>query len=153
MSLDTPIQEEFHHRVPKSEWVKQLHQAGAINIQLLEVPVPIAGLTENQRRASDLLQAAQVHFAEGNYKSCIGDCREILEMISKSELAILKLLSTDQNKGMTKGQREAAIFAVIRHYTHLAHHGAGVGEEAFSRSDAKFLLHLVTVCLGFASTP
>jgi hypothetical protein len=50
---------------------------------------------------------------------------------------------------MSKEERESAIHAVIRHYTHQAHHGGTEGgATCYSRSEAKLILSLSAALLA-----
>lgn len=51
----------------------------------------------------------------------------------------LDRLASDR-AGMTKSERCTAVYAVLRHYTHQAHHGPSEGgESSYTRSDAQFV--------------
>jgi hypothetical protein len=148
---DAPVQETLSVSIPKSDWASKLRQAGALDILFLEIPMPVAGGSVPQTRAVEHLRAAQRHFVDGNYRACIAECREVLDALGATTGA-LKALSSDQREGMDKAQREAAMMAAIRHYTHPAHHSATLPlQTGFTRSEAKFLLQLTAACVGFGN--
>ena len=52
---------------------------------------------------------------------------------------------------MDKPSREAAVYAVVRHYTHLAHHGPSEGGvPAYTRAETQFLLTLAAAAAAHA---
>lgn len=47
--------------------------------------------------------------------------------------------------------REASLWAVLRHYTHQAHHGVSEGGAArYSRAEAQFVLTLTAAAVRYA---
>ena len=144
-------------RVPRSEWLQMLGNAGARNVLLLEVPLSVGRESEDQTKlVSQLLQAEQ-RFRDGDYHGCINSCRTAIEEIAhhiygKSGLtAALKPLASSQREDMTKSERLKALYAVLRHYTHQAHHGPSEGGEvSYTRPEAQFVLSLTAAALAHA---
>jgi hypothetical protein len=59
-------------------------------------------------------------------------------------------LSTFPKQVQNRQQREAGMFAAVRHYTHLAHHSATLPDQIeFTRSEAQLILQLTAACLGY----
>jgi hypothetical protein len=96
---DAPVQETFWISIPKSDWASKLRQAGALDILLLEMPMPVSGGGRGERRAAEHLRAAQRHFVEGHYRACVADCREVLDVLS-SPASALDLFSPEQRRAM-----------------------------------------------------
>ena len=143
-------------RVPRSEWLQMLSDAGARNVLLLEVPLPVGHQSEDQSKlASQLLQAEQ-RFRDGDYHGCINSCRTAIEEIAHhiygqpGLAAALDPLASHRAK-MTKSERLKALYAVLRHYTHQSHHGPSEGGEvSYTRSEAQFVLSLTAAALAHA---
>jgi hypothetical protein len=54
---------------------------------------------------------------------------------------------------MTGGEREAALWASVRHYAHLAHHGpSDGGVPHYSRQDAQLVLTMLATLVSFSQT-
>lgn len=145
-------------RVPRSEWIERLRNAGAKNILLLEVPVPLVDPPEEWAAAGKDLQQAVIHYQNGDYRSCVGMCRTVLDEIGRKKFdaekdwatPLLQRLANDR-PGMTRGEREAALWAAVRHYAHPAHHAVSDGGEQFyCRAEAKLILTTVAALVGFA---
>jgi len=153
------IQDKWRIVEPRSEWIKKLHEAGARNVLLLEVPLPIGDVLEGWEDIASGLKRAEDQYRNGDYHSCIGSCRTVIQELGYFRYKIeewagepLRRLSSDR-KGMTKGEREAALWAVLRHYTHQAHHGPSEGGVPdYSRADAHFVLSLTAAAVAHAQT-
>ena len=62
----------------------------------------------------------------------------------------LKRLAADQ-QGMSKEERDAALFAALRHYTHQAHHGPGDGGvSTYTRAESQFVLSVTAAAASYA---
>ena len=133
-------------RVPRSEWLQTLRSAGARNVMLLEVPLPLdEDECDRWRDVASNLRSAEEEYGNGNYRGCIASCRIVIdELGGLGDLKwsrALNRLAEDRNGDMTKPQREEAVYAALRHYTHLAHHAAGDGgETSYTRAEAEFML-------------
>ena len=133
-------------RVPRSEWLQTLRGAGARNVMLFEVALPLEGeVCDLWREVVSNLRSAEADFGGGNYRGCIASCRAVFDELAglrDLELPLaFKRLGEGRSGDMTKPQREEAVYAALRHYTHLAHHAAGDGgETSFTRGEAQFML-------------
>lgn len=145
-------------RVPRSEWIERLRNAGAKNILLLEVPVPLVDPPEEWAAAGNDLQQAVIHYQNGDYRSCVGVCRTVLDEIGSKRFdaekdwatPLLQRLANDR-PGMTRGEREAAVWAAVRHYAHPAHHAVSDGgEQYYSRAEAQLMMTMVAALAGFS---
>lgn len=146
------ISDGWTKAVSKSDWVKHLHGAGAMDILLIEVPMPACA--GESSKTSDLLKRCQRHFVDGNYNECVALCRHVLDELGASTYgpnwvgAISKRM-TENQKTMKKVEREQWIAFVVRHYMHQANHTEGDGGvAAYSRSDAKFALRLTAAVVA-----
>lgn len=138
-------------QVPSSKWIQLLNQAGATNTVLLEVPLPVGELSDEWDRISRSFRRAQNHFAQGDYRSAISQCREITEELGHMRYdthgwvtpSLKNLAAKETREGMTAEEREAALWAAIQHYTHLSHHSESkFGEDSYTRSEAQQILTL-----------
>lgn len=152
------VYDMLHFRVPRSEWIESLRTAGAKNILLLEVPVPLVDPPEEWVAAGKDLQQAVIHYQNGDYRSCVGMCRTVLDEIGRKRFdaegdwatPLLKRLANDRT-GMARGEREAALWATVRHYAHPAHHAVSDGgEQYYTRAEAQLILTTVTALVGFS---
>ncbi len=72
-------------RVPRSEWLQTLHGAGARNVMLLEVPLPIEEDTSDDwRDVAANLRSAEEEYGNGSYRSCIASCRLAIDELGSS---------------------------------------------------------------------
>lgn len=127
--------------VPRSEWLEQLRTAGALDVLLLEIPMPVGVLTSAQAAAAGHLRQAQLHFYGGHYADCVGALRLALDAMGVTSDP-LNFFAANRN-AMMKTERGQALYAAIRHFAHPAHH---VGADPYDRSDAKLMLQLVAAC-------
>ena len=149
------VQETMTYDAAQSGWLAELKKASYLNVLLLEVPMPPAEAPENVSTAAALLSNAQRHFANGEYKSCVADCRTIIQELGSQiyddenwSSGVLKKLGNG-SRDMTKVDREKATFSAARHYAHLAHHGESEGGGVFyTRGEAQMVLRLAA---AFAS--
>ena len=138
---------DWHHRVSGSDWIGQLRTASARDVLLLEVPIPLKHATDKWRAIAAPLQRAEEQYRSGDYHSCIGSCRTAMEELGIHRYrdrewagkVLGRLASRSTREDMDKAAREAAVYAVLRHYTHLAHHGLSEGGiPAYTRAEAEF---------------
>ncbi len=155
-AVDHQGESHFHGecsiRVPRSEWLQKLRDARARNVMLLEVPLPLDGVTDHWEEVASNLQRAEEYYRNGDYRGCISSCRIAIDELGKLRdmnwTSALDRLATDRRKDMNKSQREEAMFAVLRHYTHMAHHATGDGgANDYTRAEARFVL-----CVTAAAT-
>ena len=142
---------DWRHRVPRSDWVGQLRTAGARDVLLLEVPIPLEGAVNEWRAIAESLQLAEEQYRSGDYRGCVASCRTAIEEFwtyryGHSEwgnTTLEPLASRSTRLEMDKAAREAAVYAVLRHYTNQAHHGPGEGGVAeYTRAEAHLVMSL-----------
>lgn len=151
------VQDTWRVQVPRSEWIKKLKDARARNILLLEVPMPLHPSSKRWADITSGLKKAEEQYRNGDYHSCIGSCRTVIQELGhhrfkKKEWVAepLTRLGADRSS-MTKGEREAALWAVLRHYTHQAHHGPSEGGvPEYTRPEAQFVLTLTAAAVAHA---
>ncbi|MYF93517.1 MAG: hypothetical protein F4184_16015 [Gemmatimonadetes bacterium] len=144
------VDDEIRYPVSQSDWIKKLRDAGARNTLLLEVPLPLEGDSEEWEDVATDLRRAEEQYRNGDYVSCIGSCRKVMEELGNRSypeerwpVKALKRFGADDRDDMTKSEREVALWAAIRHYTHPAHHSVSEGGEAeYARTEAQFILIL-----------
>lgn len=151
------VQDRVNAHVPRSQWIDTLSGAGARDIVLLEVPLPLAGPPDDSDEVRSALVRAESQFRAGDYNGCVGSCRTVIQEAGQlghgesnwAPKALDKL--GDGRTGMSKSERESALWATLRHYAHLAHHGTGEGGVAdFTRADAQFVLRLTVSAVAHA---
>ena len=154
---DQHVYDNWRVRVSHSDWIKNLRDAGARNVMLLEVPLPLENGSGDWTKVGKGVWTAEEQFRNGDYNGCIGSCRTVIQelghrRLENSEWAeeSLKLLGSDR-RGMTKDQRQVALWAVLRHYTHQAHLGPSEGGvPAYTRADAQFVLSWLAAAVAHA---
>ncbi len=152
------IQDTWRISIPRSDWIEKMRAAGILDILLLEIPMPAGELSDEWAELGDHLMRAQRHFLNGEYFSCVSQCRLVVHEVGQKKFGkgeewavpLLKRLAHERDK-MTKDEREAAIYAVLRHYTHQAHHSKSEGgEAAYTRSEAKMILSQTAALVAHA---
>ena len=152
------VQGDWRVGVSRSDWIEQLRSAGARNVMLLEVPLPLGGDSGHWQDFETALRRAEELYRSGDYHGCIGACRTAVEELGLrrygngrwADKALDRLASSDRKK-MSKDEREAALCAVLRHYTHQAHHGPGEGGvPAYARTEAQFVLSVTAAAAAHA---
>lgn len=150
-----PAHNELITRVPQSTWIQALNAAGAMDVLLLEVSMPVAEPSPPQRDMMAALRAAQRLFVEGNFSESVARCRTALEA-----MAVLSARGQgwagpafealkEKRPEMTKDQRELVVEAALLHFTHL---GAHPNEVDMSRRDAKLALSLTASVLAYRAS-
>ena len=151
------VQGHWHSRVSRSDWIQQLRIAGARNVVLLEVPIPFEGVTDGWKNVAAGLRRAEEQYRSGDYPSCISSCRTAMEELGMykygnrkwAKEALQRLGSRPRE--MSKEERAAALCAVLRHYTHQAHHGPSEGGvSAYTRADAQFVISVTAAAASLA---
>ena len=113
---------------------------------LLEVPLPLdPEVADGWGELVSNLRGAEEDYRNGNFRGCIAACRIVIDelgrLLDRKWPQALTRLAEGGNGRMTKAHREEAVYAAVRHYTHLAHHApADGGETSFSRAEAEFVL-------------
>ena len=147
---------ECNVRVPRSEWLETFRGAGARNVMVLEVPLPLdENAPDHWRDVASNLRSAEEEYGNGSYRSCIGSCRIVIDELGALRglkwSQVLKRLAEDRQGAVGKPQREQAVCAALRHYAHLAHHAAGEGGEAtYTRAEAEFMLSATAAAVRLA---
>lgn len=144
------IQDTLRIHVPRSDWIKTLRQAKFRDILLLEVALPVGKRSKKWAEITSGLERAEEHFRNGDYTACVASCRMVIQELGYQKYEnrdwagpLLDRLASNRN-GMTKSEREAALWGALRHYTHQAHHGGSEGGVAiYSRAEAQLVLILM----------
>ena len=136
--------------VPRSEWLEKLRGAGVRDTLLVEVPLPLEGVSEEWREAASHLRHAEEHYRNGDYRGCIASCRIAIDAVGELRGMNWSKIP-DLARGMDKAAREEALFAVVRHYTHEAHHAASDGgARGYTRREAELILNLTAAATAHA---
>lgn len=155
---DQPMQDNIRIHVPRSDWLKRLRDAGARDILLLEVPLPIRKRAKPWAAIAKDLKRAEENFRNGDYHACVGSCRTSIQELGHHKFnkkkdwsrPLLDRLANGRSN-MTKQEREAELWGTLRHYTHQAHHGDSEGGEAdYSRTEAQLILILTASFVAHA---
>lgn len=152
-SHDYKQEQTIRARITESAWVEQLKSANALNILLLEIPMPMTGASPNQKAVFDHLRQAQILLCDGHYTECVGECRKAFEELSHGKASIWPALTDRTSReAMGKDERTRAILSTMHHYTQVAAHSASRGGIAdYTRTDAKFMLSLVAAYVAYES--
>ena len=134
--------------VPRSDWISQLRAAKAMDILLLEIPMPFAEPSKELRAVVEALRRAQRHFFEGHYSDCVINCRKAIEQLlslqGRDRTAAFRRLASDR-EGMSKDERRTAIEAALFHFSSLAAHDSGT---EFDRRDARLAMSLAAALVA-----
>ncbi|MYF29884.1 MAG: hypothetical protein F4169_13705 [Gammaproteobacteria bacterium] len=153
------VDDEISHPVSQSDWIKKLREAGARDVMLLEVPLTLRNVSEEWESVAAGLRLAEEQFLNGNYLGCVDTCRTAMQELGSvffqdkdwADKALAPLASHSDRAKMLKLEREKALFANVRHYTSLAHHGPSEGGElSYARTEAQFLLTLTAAAVARA---
>ena len=158
--VEALFQDRWHWREPRSDWIARLGTVGARNVLLLEIPLALTEGDDEPAAFRQELVKAEDRFRNGDYHGCIAACRIVIEEVGRRthgpsgwSTAALEQVGRGDRRGMTKPEREAAIWAVLEHYAHLAHHGpAKGGSTGYTRADAQLLLSLVGAVVAHAES-
>jgi hypothetical protein len=156
---EQPMQDEWRIKIPRSDWLQKLRGAGARDILLFEVSLPLMDQPKEWAAITRDLQQAEAHFRDGDHRACVALCRTVLDEVGHQKFGkkdwagpLLDRLATDRTS-MSGGEREAALWAAVRHYAHLAHHGASDGGVTYySRPEAQLVLTLVASLVGLCQS-
>jgi hypothetical protein len=148
------IYEEFWRPVGRSDWVRELNSAKAMDILLFEVAIPFVNSPGRGGATIEALRTAQRLFVEGNYPESIARCRTAIEALAAAEgrdkdwsgPAFEKL--KPRRGEMSKEDRELLLEASLLHFTHL---GAHPNEVQIGRQDAKLAIALTASVLAYHS--
>jgi hypothetical protein len=149
------VHEDFWLREERSAWIDKLVVAKALDITLLEIPMPFVDPPEASRALTESIRRAQHLFVEGRYPESITCCRTALEALGALEgrpetwsSKALERFGADR-RGMTMEQRELALEAALIHFSHL---GAHPNEVHIDRRDAKLAIALTASILAFRAS-
>lgn len=71
--------------VAQSDWLQRLRAAGARDVVLLQVPLPMTEVaTETANEMAGHLRRAEAHFGDGDYTACVGACRLAIDALGKT---------------------------------------------------------------------
>lgn len=147
-----PLFDDCTLPVPASAWIEQLKRSGFSDVLLIEIPFPPFDLPPALSKVRVEIEEAQRHYVRAEYRACVGSCRTAMQELGHH-------LHGDENwhsglngkkpREMTKDERARAIFAAIRNFTHLAHHGDSEGGTAeFTRSEAQMMLRMCAAAVS-----
>jgi|CXWL01.1.fsa_nt_gi hypothetical protein len=142
------VHDQLQRVVPQSDWIAQLQAARALDILLVEIPMPFDNPSEAQVALTNHIRQAQRHFLNGHYRETVADCRAAMECLGVAATALDPIAT--RRSSMTKDERLQAVLASIRHLSHIAHHATGSGSPDFDRAEAKLLLQLTAAAASFA---
>jgi len=140
------VYDTWRVEIPRSRWIELLREAGALDILLIEVPMPEANVPRKWKKVRADLLEAQRHFHLGEFGACVVSCRKVVQEVGqklygKQEWSVSRLDRLGPGrKDMTKSEREEAVNAAVRHFTHLAAHAEGEGGDDYNRAEAKLIL-------------
>ena len=135
---------QIKHKIPQSDWLRQLEYAGFAEVLLIEVTTPPSDAPANLKASVSKLKKAQALFHQGDYEGSVAACRKALEALYKglevnpkeAEEAFKK-----DRRGMTLYERKLLLRHILRHYTHPAHHADERSiDPHYTRSDAQLAL-------------
>ncbi|MDR6624533.1 hypothetical protein [Caulobacter segnis] len=148
-----PVQEVFVLSVARSAWIASMNAAKAMDILLLEIPMPFVDAPAAGRELTEMLRRAQGLFLNGDYPETLARCRSVLEALGTLQTrdvrwpdAALDDLKASRSRDLTKEQRLRSIEAALMQLTHL---GAHPNEVKIDRRDAKLVLALTAGILAF----
>lgn len=155
-----PLTETLAKRVARSEWINHMRGVGAMDILLLEIPVPVVGAAAEQKEIIRQLRHAQSLYKQGHYTDCVGTCRKVMEelgkLYSRDKKWSAQALDRYQKdrEGMTKEERELAMQAALFHYTCAGSHAeARGGSTNFDRDEARMTLTVTATFVGRLFVP
>ncbi|HEV2234641.1 MAG TPA: hypothetical protein VGV68_14710 [Terriglobia bacterium] len=133
--------------VPKSQWVDEVvSRWGLSHVKLIEIAFPESSAGENYRAAYSRVEAAERHFANGNYKDVLVELWSAFEGLAKSQGCekpdqqyFARLFADSHPK-----KKEAAKLALdnLCDFFHLGRHQPNESPDTFQilRADARFAL-------------
>jgi hypothetical protein len=154
---EQPVQDEWRIQVPRSDWLAKLRSAGARDVLLLEIPLPLLDTSKRWEEITKELRRAEAQFRGGDYRGSVASCRTVVDELGHERFEgedwaspLLDRLARDRGD-MTGTEREAALWAAVRHYAHLAHHGSSDGGVShYSRAEAQLVLTMVASLVSHA---
>ena len=137
-----PVQFNLTAKVSRSDWIARLKSAGAANIALFEISMPLLPETEDWRELRILVTKSQDLFLEAHYDETVVTCRKALEacgrLLSWPEKWAADALAraTRERRAMTKLERERLLLGALHHFANPAAHPG----ETFDREEARLVL-------------
>jgi len=147
-------QDQIHRDVSLSDWVSILKELGGPEYFVVAIPIPTAK-DDALNTAMQKIKKAHGELLNGNYETCVADCRIALESARKvapteaarGVPAVRRYM--DGKMSMTKLERELLLEEAGMHYCHLALHASTDGTvEVFSRDDAQMILSIASTVIG-----
>lgn len=138
------MNETIQLAVNASDWSRILKEAGVAEILLVGVHIPSDRSVSGTQAALGLVRKANEHVTGGHYDAAVAECRRAIESIWKlghlqdDAIAARKgMASGNEQRRMSKRDRELALGEAIKNFCNSAHHvGDDAEPEIFSRSDA-----------------
>jgi hypothetical protein len=144
---------ELMHRIPASDWLALLEQARHTQASTIEVALEGPSIPAGLAISMGRYRAAIRHMQLCQWDDAIAECRQVIEDTSKAIGASESIPGWAQYGDSTKREawtfpeRCGAIRGIIRHATHLAHHG----QSEFTALEARYVIELTGVLLKFYS--
>lgn len=151
------VQEQWDVPVARSEWIKQLQGAKAKSVLLVEIPLdqgdPASAIAKELAEAERFLR-------QGDFRACVSSCRAAFDQLGTKLFGTkewigpaLAQLAAETRRTMTRSEREVALLAAARHFTHPAHHPDGESSaDSYSRSEAELMLTITAALVGRAQS-
>jgi hypothetical protein len=142
------IDDSLQFPVNASDWSRVLKEANAAETLLVGVQLPTDTSVPGTRAALDLVRKANEHLVFGHYDAAVAECRRAIDSVwalgklTKDAVAARKSMATgNEQRRMTKRDRELALGEALRNFCHSAHHvGDDAEPEIFSRTDAALMV-------------
>jgi hypothetical protein len=137
-----------------SDWLQVLDQCGYGRSMVFEIPLLESATAETP--ATRLLQSARNHFLSGQYAQAVGECRLVLETLTRElgqgqQLIDATNLHKSKKRDLDLEQRELLLRQTAVDYSHPAHHtDAGLPADLFDRRSAQMLLAVTATLVSAA---
>jgi len=134
------------HKVPESEWIQKLNEAGYSRTLLFEIPLLTADGGKRFAPVEDALHAARKSFHEARYTQAVGECRKALEaMCAATGTAKLpwKDVLGQAKQEMPIRDRFSLSLTTTWHLTDPAHH-----DGEYDREQAHYILGMTGIAVS-----
>jgi len=144
---------EFTHRIAASDWLALLEETRHTQTSTIEIPLAGSAVPSGLATAMTRYRAALQHLQLCQWDDAIAECRQVIEDVSKavgaseSSIGWPQFGDRERREAWTFSERCSALRTIIRHTTHLAHHG----ESNFTARDARYVVELTGVVAKFYS--
>lgn len=151
---ESPLHSTWTVEIPRSRWLQMLREARALDVLLVEIPMPVADVPDRWRSVTASFLEAERQFHFGEYTAAVVSCRKAVQGVGEQLYGLLEWagpsldLMEKARRDMSKEQREAAVLATVRHLTHLAAHTGREGGVVFSRDEARLILALTAAIVA-----